>query len=156
MSNLLVQNIKHTNATQSIAVDASGNVTASGNTSVGGTLGVTGVHTVGNNAIFGSEGGAVTQNLVQGIAKVWAKCDEHSVEDSLNVTSSTDHGTGDYTITIANDMQRVEYSLTISSLAVENKISAMATGSYRRECLNSSGSVVNVNFVNSTVHGDLA
>ena len=53
-------------------------------------------------------------------------------------------------------MQRVEYSLTISSLAVENKISAMATGSYRRECLNSSGSVVNVNFVNSTVHGDLA
>ena len=40
MSNLLVQNIKHTNATQSIAVDASGNVTV-GNlvtSGSGGTL----------------------------------------------------------------------------------------------------------------------
>ena len=150
MSNLLVQNIKHTNNTTAATVNSSGGV------AVAGTLAVTGGHTVGNNAILGSEGGAVTQNLVQGIAKVWAKCDEHTIEDSHNVTSSTDHGTGDYTITIANDMQRVEYSLTISSLATQNQITAMATGSYRRECSNSGGTVVDVNFVNSTVHGDLA
>ena len=150
MSNLLVQNIKHTNNTTAATVSSSGGV------AVAGTLAVTGIHTVGNNAILGSEGGAVTQNLVQGIAKVWAKCDEHTIEDSFNVTSSTDEGTGLYTITIANDMQRVEYSLTISSLADQTGIKAMATGSYRRECSNSSGTAVDVNFVNSTVHGDLA
>jgi len=102
------------------------------------------------------EGGSTTTNLQQGLAKVWAKCDEHTIEDSLNVTSSTDHGTGDYTITIANDMANVTYSLTLSSLAVQNQITAMAAGSYRRECSNSSGTVADVNFANSTVHGDLA
>ena len=46
MSNLLVQNIKHTNNTTAMSVDTSGNVTTTGNTAVGGTLAVTGVHTV--------------------------------------------------------------------------------------------------------------
>ena len=109
----------------------------------------------GSTTITG-EGGSTTTNLQQGLAKVWAKCDEHTIEDSLNVTSSTDHGTGDYTITIANDMANVTYSLNISSLAVQNQITAMAAGSYRRECSNSSGTVADVNFANSTVHGDLA
>ena len=141
MSNLLVQNIKHTNNTTAQTIDTSGRTTVS---------------IMNNDSTFRSDGGAVTQNLVQGIAKVWAKCDEHTIEDSFNVTSSTDEGTGLYTITIANDMQRVEYSLTISSLADQTGIKAMATGSYRRECSNSSGTAVDVNFVNSTVHGDLA
>ena len=109
----------------------------------------------GSTTITG-EGGSTTTNLQQGLAKVWAKCDEHTIEDSLNVTGSTDHGTGDYTITIANDMANVTYSLNISSLAVQNQITAMAAGSYRRECSNSSGTVADVNFANSTVHGDLA
>ena len=52
-----------------------------------GTLAVTGVHTVGNNAIFDSEGGAVTQNLVQGLLKAWANLDGSGtvgVNDSFN------------------------------------------------------------------------
>ena len=53
-------------------------------------------------------------------------------------------------------MANVTYSLTLSSLAVQNQITAMAAGSYRRECSNSSGTVSDVNFANSTVHGDLA
>ena len=57
-----------------------------------GTLAVTGVHTVGENAIYDSEGGAVTQNLVQGIAKVWCSWDGDgaSVHDSFNQSSITD------------------------------------------------------------------
>ena len=109
----------------------------------------------GSTTVTG-EGGSTTTNLQQGLAKVWAKCDEHTIEDSLNVTSSTDHGTGDYTITIANDIARVEYSLTLASGATQNLITALAAGSYRRECSNSSGSAGDVNFANSTVHGDLA
>ena len=61
MSNLLVQNRKHTNNTTAATVDSSGGV------AVAGTLAVTGVHTVGNNAIYTSDGGAVTQNLVQSL-----------------------------------------------------------------------------------------
>ena len=113
------------------------------------------MNSTGQTTIVG-EGGTTTTSLQQGLAKVWAKCDEHTIEDSLNVTSSTDHGTGDYTITIANDMARVEYSLTLASGATQNLITALAAGSYRRECSNSSGSVGDVNFVCSTVHGDLA
>ena len=72
-----------------------------------GTLAVTGVHTVGNNAIFDSEGGAVTQNLVQGLLKAWANLDGSGtvgVNDSFNTTGITDNGTGNYTVTIANDL----------------------------------------------------
>ena len=130
-TNIEVTNIKYDSDTTSMIISNTGQITAQGE-------------------------GTATTNLQQGLAKVWAKCDEHTIEDSLNVTSSTDHGTGDYTITIANDMANVTYSLTLSSLAVQNQITAMAAGSYRRECSNSSGTVADVNFANSTVHGDLA
>ena len=83
MSNLLVQNIKHTNNTTSMAIDTSGQVTIRG------------------------EGSATTTNLQQGLAKVWCKFNGDSVsgtgDDSFNVTSLSDDGTGDYTITITND-----------------------------------------------------
>ena len=113
MSNILVQNIKHTNNTQSIAVDASGNVTTSGNTSVGGTLGVTGVHTVGNNAVYTSDGGAVTQNLVQGVAKAWChwtQVSTQTIRDSFNISGITDGGTGKTTLSINNDMSNDDWA----------------------------------------------
>ena len=41
-------------------------ITLSGaNATVGGTLAVTGVHTIGTNAVYTSDAGAVTQNVVQ-------------------------------------------------------------------------------------------
>jgi hypothetical protein len=36
-----------------------------------GTLAVTGVHTIGTNAVATSDGGAVTTSIVQGLAKAW-------------------------------------------------------------------------------------
>ena len=39
--------------------------TSSEGVTLAGTLAVTGVHTVGNNAIYTSDGSAVTQNTVQ-------------------------------------------------------------------------------------------
>lgn len=79
-----------------------------------GTLAVTGVHTVGNNAVATSDGGAVTSNLVQGLAKLWVNIDGTGTitnSDSLNVTSLTDNTTGDYTITIANNMGNATYAV---------------------------------------------
>jgi hypothetical protein len=91
MSNLLVQNIKHTNNTTSMAIDTSGQVSVRG------------------------EGSATTTNLQQGLCKCWVQFDGSAsgaaAEDSFNLTGMTDVGTGDYTITIANNMNNAGYSV---------------------------------------------
>ena len=79
MSNLLVQNIKHTNNTTSMAIDTSGQVTIRG------------------------EGSANTTNLQQGLTKVWAGSvgDSASAVDSFGISSIADAGTGVNTINFA-------------------------------------------------------
>ena len=89
MSNLLVQNIKHTNNTTSMAIDTSGQVSIRG------------------------EGSATTTNLQQGLCKAWCRFDDGSSSDSFNITSVTDHGTGDYQVFIANDMANATYIATL-------------------------------------------
>tara|TARA_R100001129_G_C5148724_1_gene198221 strand:+ start:48 stop:524 length:477 start_codon:yes stop_codon:yes gene_type:complete len=82
-------------------------ITLSGaNATVGGTLSVTGVHTVGNNALFQSDGSAVTQNLVQGLLKAWGNLDGSGTvgnNDSFNMSTVTDRGTGLYTSNMTNN-----------------------------------------------------
>ena len=83
-------------------------ITLSGaNATVGGTLAVTGVHTIGNNAVYTSEGGSATQNVSQGMLKAWCNFNQASVNDSFNVGSVTDNGTGDYAIVFTNNMNNV-------------------------------------------------
>ena len=79
MSNILVQNIKHTNNTTSMTVDSSGQVTIRG------------------------EGSATTTNLQQGLTKVWAGSvsDSASAVDSFGISSIADAGTGVNTINFA-------------------------------------------------------
>jgi len=128
-----------------------------------GTLAVTGVHTVGTNAIYTSEGGAVTQNLVQGLGKSWINFNGTgtiATRDSLNVTSITDNATGDYYVTIANDMASVNYSTTTAGRvgggvstndAGENTVTRLALGA-----LGADGDRGDIDTVCATVHGDLA
>ena len=71
-----------------------------------GTLAVTGVHTVGTNAVATSDGGAKTTSIVQGLVKMWCLykgTNTNAIIDSFNTTSVTDNGVGNYTYTIAND-----------------------------------------------------
>ena len=108
MSNLLVQNIKHTNNTTAATVDSSGGV------AVAGTLAVTGVHTVGNNAVYTSDSGAVTQNVVQSLVKGWLNYKGDgtvAIRDSLNFSSVTDENTGTYELNITNNMANNDYHL---------------------------------------------
>ena len=87
MSNLLVQNIKHTNNTTSMAIDTSGQVTIRG------------------------EGSATTTNLQQGLGKVWANVDSSTAaRDSFNVSSLTDNSAGNTTVNINNDMGNANYT----------------------------------------------
>ena len=83
MSNLLVQNIKHTNNTTSMAIDTSGQVSIRG------------------------EGSATTTNLQQGLAKCWIKADmntENTVSNSFNTASIVDNATGDYHWNMTNGL----------------------------------------------------
>ena len=88
MSNLLVQNIKHTNNTTSMSIDTSGQVTIRG------------------------EGSATTTNLQQGLAKVWAGTvsDSASATDSFGLSSISDTGTGDNRINYTNSFANVGYA----------------------------------------------
>ena len=87
-------------------------ITLSGaNATVGGTLAVTGVHTIGNNAIYTSDGTAVTQNTVQSLVKCWVKNNQGANDlDSFNISSITDNGTGDYTETLTNAFSSTNFS----------------------------------------------
>ena len=80
-----------------------------------GTLAVTGVHTVGNNAIYTSEGGAVTQNIAQGLVKTWINLNgtgTPAIRDSFNCASITDTGTGDTRVNVSSAFASVNYCTT--------------------------------------------
>jgi len=79
-----------------------------------------GVHTVGNNAIYTSDGGAVTQNLVQGLIKHWINMNGTgtiAIKDSFNASAITDMGGGDYIITVSNNLANANYTLAFNQLA---------------------------------------
>ena len=97
MSNLLVQNIKHTNNTTAQTIDTSGRTTVS---------------IMNNDSTYRSDGGAVTQNMVQGLAKAWVhytQVSTQAIQDSLNISSITDTDTGKTTVSINNDMANNDY-----------------------------------------------
>ena len=67
-----------------------------------------------NTSVYESDGGtSVTQNLVQALCKAWCRFDDGTSSDSFNVSSVTDHGTGDYQVFIANDMANATYIATL-------------------------------------------
>ena len=143
MSNLLVQNIKHTNNTTSMAIDTSGQVTIRG------------------------EGSATTTNLQQGLCKCWIRFNGTgtiATDDSFNVSGITDEGTGSYTVTINNDMANDDYayygfssrdnSASQVGMFGDTNTSNVTTGKFRVSEL--AGSFFDVGVVMCAVHGDLA
>ena len=66
-----------------------------------------------NTSTYVSDGGNVTQNTVQGLAKTWAHLDlktENSIDDSLNVSSISDVATGQVSVTASNAMATISYT----------------------------------------------
>ena len=64
---------------------------------------------VANNAVAVAEGGSATTTVVQGLCKAWGHYDHDVLEDSFNLASTTDNGTGDYTLTLSSIMANVTY-----------------------------------------------
>ena len=71
-----------------------------------------GVTTAGSIDVT-SEGGAVSTNLQQGLAKATVNFNGTgtvAIRNSMNVDSITDNGTGDYTVNFTNSMSDGNYS----------------------------------------------
>ena len=85
--------------------------TSSEGVTLAGTLTVTGVHTIGTNAVATSDGGGATTSVVQGLAKMWfyKVTDGSSLADSFNASSVTDTGTGDFSVVFSNNMNNASY-----------------------------------------------
>ena len=121
---------------------------------------ITGVTTAGSIAITG-EGNSTTTNLQQGLAKAWLRATASAaVSDSLNVSSGTDHGTGDYSFATTNAFSSIQYAnvWTVYTTAGRNAIrndSRDATDTLAVEVNNLSGTNVD-HATNGTSHGDLA
>ena len=126
-------------------------------------------NTAANSVTVVAEGGTVTTNLQQGLAKVWlrADVDGSTLLDSFNMTSVTDNGTGDYTPTFANDFNNELYSLTStaqhgssnnddSRIMTQQNRNVTAGASRIRRTTANGASNENDGDYNVSVHGDLA
>ena len=124
-----------------------------------------GVVTLLTTAVAKSEGGAVTTNIAQGVAKAWfhivdGRASTIALGDSFNATSITDNGTGNYSFNIANDMANAVYSATVmgqtsSGHTDQTQLGNQAAGTFIGTFSNVSA-YVNSKIFNATVHGDLA
>ena len=124
---------------------------------------LTGVTTAGSISVTG-EGNSTTTNLQQGLAKAWVNLDGTgtiAISDSFNVASAADNGTGNYTITIANDMSNTVYTVSGGTTPGASGYTvlgyeSLATGSYIMKTSDGGTSQEDKDPVTSNLHGDLA
>ena len=124
-----------------------------------------------NTSVYESDGGtSVTQNLVQGLKKVWINLNGGgtiATRDSFNVTRITDDATGRYTITISNDMSNANYSSVAGGCANEPTannqharqgpaVNNFATGSIQTHCGSNTYAQDDWDIVTAEISGDLA
>ena len=106
-----------------------------------------------------SDGGAVTTSLQQGLAKAWSNVSSSQVvNDSLNVSSITDTGTGDYDLNWTNSFNNTSYSHVGADGFYGNLNTepyTLSTGEANVYIYNNSFALVDASFATSE-HGDLA
>ena len=114
---------------------------------------------IGNTSTNVSDGGAVTQNTVQGLLKAWVHAHQHDRQDSFNISSQTDTSTGDYTYTYTNNFSSVSHCPASSNQGSRNArgiyVGNLTTSTFRVNLANSSGSVTDYD-TSTVIAGDLA
>ena len=141
--------------------------TAAEGVTLAGTLAVTGIHTVGVNAVATSEGGSATTIISQGLAKCWVDITSPTtssgasitLQDAFNTTSMIDNGTGQIMCNFANNMASVNYVVQICG-GQTNNLASVDTGTQaadqvRVETFNVSEAKVNTDTM-VVIHGDIA
>ena len=98
--------------------------TSSEGVTLAGTLAVTGVHTIGNNAVATSSGGNVTHNLSSSLitARGTGAANGTSFSGGMNVASLTDTDTGKQRFTFTS-----AHSATPSTVAAGQSVGANLT-----------------------------
>ena len=118
--------------------------------------------TATGNITVTSEGGAVTMQLQQGLAKAWLDCDnDASLNDSLNIASGTDNSTGNYTHSLTSSMSSGDYSQVLTCRSAELggvRDVVKVTGSISVQCFTRADSftVGDADRLTQVVQGDLA
>lgn len=87
-----------------------------------------------------------------------------SIYESFNKSSITDNGTADYTVTATNAMNTTQYIVTVSSNANvsgygglrSSSATASLTSTTEQYYGSTNGNFVELNFLMSATHGDLA
>ena len=105
-----------------------------------------------------SNNSIATSFVASGSAKVWVFMTDNVITDSLNTSSSTDEGSGDYTITIASDMANTNFASGGNVHEDFNMIVALrakASGSYRVKIEDTANGAGDSNH-GSIICGDLA
>ena len=122
---------------------------------------LTGKTTAGSISVVG-EGNSTTTNLQQGLAKAWANVTATAtVNDSLNVTAGTDHGSGDFTVTVTNNFASLNYAMTATGRGntaghiITRNVARGAVGLLAVEIETDAGAAADFAF-DCSVHGDLA
>ena len=124
---------------------------------------LTGVTTAGSIVVTG-EGNSTTTNLQQGLLKAWANLDGSGtvgVNDSFNTTSITDNGTGNYTVTIANDLANGNGAMSgysiMDGLVYGDVNDVSSAGTFRmRVVVGHSNSLMDPDEFHVQIAGDLA
>ena len=121
---------------------------------------------VANTSTYVSDGGAVTRNTVQGLAKAWINFAGAgtSINDSLGMSSLGDNATGKYTITMSSAMANTNYSVSfgIQEIGAQNNHATVIrsdvtiTTTVFGVATYSSSVYQDVTLVYEKIHGDLA
>jgi len=124
--------------------------------------------TKGSITVTGESNGAST-NLQQGLLKCWVKFDGEgtvAINDSFNVTTLNDNGTGDYDIQITNPFANEHYAAVTDNESHSGHLSMLygegatngryATDQFRTYIVETSGGVTDSNIVTNLLAGDLA
>jgi len=123
---------------------------------------------IGSASAIAGEGTATT-NLQQGLVKCWVIFNGTgtiAARDSFNFTSLTDNGTGDTTITIANNMSNDDYvhagssggqnGTSNGSFYSYDQLTARTTTLFRTVQFDTSGNFNDTPIAECNVNGDLA
>jgi len=83
---------------------------------------------IANNSVTVAEGGSATTTTVQGLAKAWIDAPDGlaSINDSFNITSLDDDGTGNGGLNFTNNMSSSNYAI-LCGCEDDNRTSTMLT-----------------------------
>jgi len=119
---------------------------------------------IGNTSTYVSDGGNVTQNTVQSLLKAWGNFDGSGTvgtNDSFNMDSLTDNGTGNYTVNITNDLANANgcmsgYSI-MDGLVYGDSSNVSSAGSFRmRVVVGNTNGLMDPDEFHVLIAGDLA